>query len=165
MARNRIGSDVLMKKLAIVVVIVVLAVFGGIKACEHSEMRQSAKYFPEPIKVSNILVHQPGCDSFSCMGGTLFEITERQAHKIRIGGLSYLNGLPSVSSNDQAISAWEMLGASGPSPVFGNKKKAQQKRLLFDAITAEDCFVSNRHYEPLLIICVEAKLAYMGWMD
>ena len=164
------GSTIwaVMKKIIAVVFLIALTWFGGIGACEYSGIRHSAKWFPESVKVSRVLVHQPGCDFFWCAGGSLFEISEQQASQIKSGGLAYLNSLPSVSSHDRPIGKWRMASdmEHDPSPTFGRKSKAQKKRLLFDALAQEDCFVSERaHQEPLLIICPEARLAYSGWFD
>lgn len=157
-----------MRKFAIILALLALLIFGGIKACEHSEMQYSAKFFPEPIEFTRTLVHQPGCRIIWCAGGSLFEMSEQQAGKIQTGGLVYLNSLPSTSAHDRPIGEWNLASnlEHPPSPMFGKDTKAEQKKLLYRAIVTEDCFVSGDNFqEPLLIICTEAKIAYSGWFD
>lgn len=157
-----------MKKLAMILSLFALMIFGGIKACEYSGMRYSAKFFPEPIEFTRTLVHQPGCGIIWCAGGSLFEMSEQQANQIKTGGLAYLNSLSSISAHDRPIGEWNMASSleRPPSPMFGKDSKAVQKRLLYEAISQEDCYVSGDNFqEPLLIICAEAKIAYSGWFD
>lgn len=155
-----------LKKISVWTFLLVVICFVGLKACEHDFRRSYAEQVPEPIKLGKALVFAPNC-SFGCSGGAIYRLDEVQAEVIDEGGLEYLNSFPKVGRNGSPIGTWKLYNASNIKhhPLIWDEEDRAKVPGFYEALVEEECYVSNRHEEPLLIVCPKARFAHVGWFD
>ena len=84
-----------------------------VKSCQYSEKKHWMEYFPPPIKMKKMLVYETGCDGFfSCSGGVIVQMSEKDALQISERGIDYLNGLPDTAVNGRRVTKWRPVDKS-----------------------------------------------------
>lgn len=69
--------------------------------------RAPARYFPREISIGKNLVHDFEC-TFWCIGGSIYQLSEKQAGRVKIGGVEFLNELPLTGRNNRPIDRWTL---------------------------------------------------------
>jgi len=103
------------------------------------------EYFPAPIKMDRMLVYETGCDGFfTCAGGVIVKMSEKDATQIHEGGVEYLNRLSDTAINGRNIGKWHLVDKSERiSLYYSGRRKNEYKTRLSNALKKDDCYRTN----------------------
>ncbi|MEL7231994.1 MAG: hypothetical protein AAGJ85_05730 [Pseudomonadota bacterium] len=134
---------------------------------------------PDDLELKRMTAYGPGCDMFSCMGGSIYELSPETSRRIQKEGLGYLNSLRVLPRGLELDRGWVKCAPLNNGQASSEDEDSQCIRHLLigspdlgdfesfkQAMRTEPRYVGLRSgQEPYLIVLPESGLIYQGWID